>query len=640
MTKEFRLFIPITKIDEAKRLVYGVMTQEVPDASGEIMDYATGKPEFEKWSQETHDRSGGKSKGNIRAMHSAIAAGKLTDINFDDHNKTIEGVAKIVDDAEWNKVLEGVYTGFSIGGSYLKRWTDPENPKFIRYTPSPSEVSIVDNPCCPTATFSMVKADGTTIQKAFKHIKETPMDKEALRKAAGAKLQQGWLTEDNTFYPKRDDAIDHDLLALEKREFSDKKRKELADKGHAMPEGEYPIENEKDLENAIKAFGRAKEDEKEAVKEHITRRAKELKATDKLPADWEGSTKDKSEEKKEKVAKLKKGMHQVARVACIIGELDWLAEELEIEEVIEGDDSQAHVHLEAIIRELIEFLENLVQEECSEIEEGHEDVGVEEVMVLAASIPSGQLAAITKKLEKVEKFKKLLALLAKAGARHSAYDLKEGGALHKTLGEMKEHLDGVHKCLGKMHKVHGEMDECHKEMEECHKSADKEEMGEHVEDAKKCMGKLHKLHKNMEDHHEHLADLHKEAIEHSEAVGFGSNSGGHVDPATANEKVQKFTKSLVDSAIKKVREESYEENESLKKQHSEELKKRDDLINDVMGRLKKLEAQPMPGKGAVFAVTKGHESSQEPDKTVEAEPAHSFTRGMSPADARKTVFNR
>src|SRR5437868_2161200 len=28
----------------------------------------------------------------------------------------------------------------------------------------------------------------------------------------------------------------------EKREFSDKKRKELADKGHALPDGSYPIE--------------------------------------------------------------------------------------------------------------------------------------------------------------------------------------------------------------------------------------------------------------------------------------------------------------------------------------------------------------------------------------------------------------
>jgi len=44
-------------------------------------------------------------------------AGKFTDIQFDDDNKCIEGAAKIIDDDEWEKVVEGLYTGFSIGGS-------------------------------------------------------------------------------------------------------------------------------------------------------------------------------------------------------------------------------------------------------------------------------------------------------------------------------------------------------------------------------------------------------------------------------------------------------------------------------------------------------------------------------------------
>jgi hypothetical protein len=32
------LFIPITKVDVAKRLVYGTITEEVPDKAGEILD--------------------------------------------------------------------------------------------------------------------------------------------------------------------------------------------------------------------------------------------------------------------------------------------------------------------------------------------------------------------------------------------------------------------------------------------------------------------------------------------------------------------------------------------------------------------------------------------------------------------------
>ena len=118
-----KLFIPICKIDEAKRLVYGTLSEEVRDKSDEILDYATAKPAFEKWSNEIKEASGGKSLGNVRAMHGSIAAGKFTDISYNDDAKRIDGCAKIIDDNEWNKVVEGVYTGFSIGGGYARRST-------------------------------------------------------------------------------------------------------------------------------------------------------------------------------------------------------------------------------------------------------------------------------------------------------------------------------------------------------------------------------------------------------------------------------------------------------------------------------------------------------------------------------------
>src|SRR4051812_20825366 len=99
-----KLFVPITKVDEAKRLVYGTIAAEVPDRSGEILDYATAKPEFEKWSSEIAKTTNGKSLGNVRAMHGNVAAGRLDAISFDDAAKSIGGVAKIIDDTEWNKV--------------------------------------------------------------------------------------------------------------------------------------------------------------------------------------------------------------------------------------------------------------------------------------------------------------------------------------------------------------------------------------------------------------------------------------------------------------------------------------------------------------------------------------------------------
>ena len=161
--KKAKVFVPLRKVDEEQRLVYGLITQEILDKAGEVMDYASSKPHFEKWSNDIHTASKGLSKGNVRVMHGLSVAGKLTDLQFDDAEKSIEVCAKVVDDGEWNKVLEGCYTGFSVGGSYGKRWTETGEDKVTKvkkFTAVPNEVSLVDNPCVPSATFTLVKADG------------------------------------------------------------------------------------------------------------------------------------------------------------------------------------------------------------------------------------------------------------------------------------------------------------------------------------------------------------------------------------------------------------------------------------------------------------------------------------------------
>ena len=160
------LFIPITKVDAARRLVYGIATAECEDRAGEICDYATTKPLYEKWSREIARSTRGKSRGNLRAMHGAVAAGKVTALTFNDARKQIEICAKVVDDAEWIKVKEGVYTGFSQGGTYAKRWSDDKGR--THYTAEPSEISLVDLPCLPEAHFEMIKADGSRIMRKFR----------------------------------------------------------------------------------------------------------------------------------------------------------------------------------------------------------------------------------------------------------------------------------------------------------------------------------------------------------------------------------------------------------------------------------------------------------------------------------------
>jgi len=163
--KDQVLFIPIQKVDMVKREVWGRGAHEILDGADEIMDYASSKPLFQKWSEDAYRRSGGKSKGNLRAMHKTIAAGKLIDINFNDQDKAIDIGAFVADDEEWGKVMQGVYTGFSVGGSYAKRWFDPGGG--IRYTAKPSEISLVDAPCIQTAVFQLIKEDGTTELRKF-----------------------------------------------------------------------------------------------------------------------------------------------------------------------------------------------------------------------------------------------------------------------------------------------------------------------------------------------------------------------------------------------------------------------------------------------------------------------------------------
>ena len=163
------IFARIYKVDEATRTVYGRAAQEVVDRDNELFDYASSKPEFQKWSAEVFADTAGKSYGNVRSMHGNIAAGKLTEITFEDAEKAIDVAAKIIDNNEWTKCIEGVHTGFSIGGRYARKWSEPINGKMVtRYTAVPSEISIVDRPCIPTAKFfSIHKRDGSVIEKEF-----------------------------------------------------------------------------------------------------------------------------------------------------------------------------------------------------------------------------------------------------------------------------------------------------------------------------------------------------------------------------------------------------------------------------------------------------------------------------------------
>ena len=191
-----QVFFQLSKIDEEKRLVYGRAVQETPDRVGEIFDYASSKPLFEKWSGSQSESSFGKSAGNVRAMHKDIAAGIIVPggMTFDDEAKAIDICVKVTDDQEWEKTRSGTYTGFSIGGKYAKKWEDTELKK-TRYTAEPSEVSLVDRPCVPTARFFEIqKADGSLVKVDFQATQGDDLEKAGPPK--DAKKGDKWKDED------------------------------------------------------------------------------------------------------------------------------------------------------------------------------------------------------------------------------------------------------------------------------------------------------------------------------------------------------------------------------------------------------------------------------------------------------------
>jgi hypothetical protein len=398
-------------------------------------------------------------------MHSSVAAGKLTTISFDDANKRIEVCAKIVDKGELEKLIEGLYTGFSIGGKYEKRWPDEGDKKLTRYTAVPSELSIVDNPCIPSATFSCVKEDGSTEMRKF-HVPPAETTPAATPPAAEAlpDLAQVWQAKDGKTFSKKSEAEAHnealakvtadattpagqlaaalagltgDVAKLSdaapggvtKKDFTDDERKKLADSGEAMKDGSYPIQSKADLANAIKAFGRAKN--KKAVKAHIQTRAKSLNAEDALPDSWKPGA-----DKALRFGDLRKGLDTVARFAGLLQELDWLQSSCEYEAEYEGDNSTVPASLKQNIAALAATLRAMTEEETNELLDEGEALEFGEMLEMSAA-PKG-LDALVKLLGT-----KAPAVLAKAGMRHGKADAEHLAAAHDAISAL-----GVAKCSG------------------------------------------------------------------------------------------------------------------------------------------------------------------------------------------------
>jgi hypothetical protein len=158
-----RLSMPLTKVDEGRRIVSGFASLDNLDKQDDIVTTEASMEAFAKF------------RGNIREMHQPSAVGKMVSFKeekyFDPESKKFyKGVfvsayiSKGAQDA-WEKVLDGTYTGFSIGGR-MNKWDDAydeKSDKSIRVIKEYDliELSLVDSPANQFANImSVEKVDG------------------------------------------------------------------------------------------------------------------------------------------------------------------------------------------------------------------------------------------------------------------------------------------------------------------------------------------------------------------------------------------------------------------------------------------------------------------------------------------------
>jgi HK97 family phage prohead protease len=139
------VFLPLEKYDREQRMVYGYASTEARDSQGEIVTRAAIEAALPAYME----------FANIREMHQLSAVGVVKSADLDD--KGLRLGAKVVDDAAWEKVREGVYKGLSIGGRVTQR--DALNKSIITGVEL-TEISLVDRPANPEALIEAYKAAG------------------------------------------------------------------------------------------------------------------------------------------------------------------------------------------------------------------------------------------------------------------------------------------------------------------------------------------------------------------------------------------------------------------------------------------------------------------------------------------------
>jgi hypothetical protein len=160
--RTFKRFVAFEKFDEDLREVWGDATVEEIDKQGEIVSFAGAVKAFTENAEYFQKASKGKSKGNVRAMHQPIAAGRIIAWEADERRKAIPIGTKIDDEKQWDLCKAGTYIGFSIAGEVTKEHKEEIGGREVNVIDEFNlvETSLVDHPANASCTFSIVKVAG------------------------------------------------------------------------------------------------------------------------------------------------------------------------------------------------------------------------------------------------------------------------------------------------------------------------------------------------------------------------------------------------------------------------------------------------------------------------------------------------
>lgn len=448
-----KIYLPFAKVDAGNREVWGYASTEARDDQGEIVKRDALMAALGDYMR----------FANIREMHQLSAVGVAREAAIDD--KGLYVGARIVDDQAWQKVVEGVYKGYSIGGRVTQR--DATDYKTITGLVL-NEISLVDRPANPEAVFDYWKAAGASTMPETRFNPPIQIwacglpEHHHLAKAEALRCQEqqvpgiGFARADGPaglgaeLAAAARSAITSAEGALGKAENTSDARTPygavtFADPGYqADGKKRYPIDTERHIRAAWNFISRPSNARRYTAPQLNQIKSRIIAAwKEKIDGAGPPSAVDSSKAAADAAsAALTKALWDVGHVARIILDLDWLEESLAVEAAMEGDDSPQPARLRAIIAELCGFLNALVAEETDEIAadaelgEMLEGPDIEDVLVMAAGAAGA--AHIAEQCQsrgpKLQKF--AAALLAKS--RHSVGD--------QALLDLAH--DAIDKCLG------------------------------------------------------------------------------------------------------------------------------------------------------------------------------------------------